>query len=48
MQGKLILSIRFGISWGALGAAQACYEIARDYTMNRIQFGRPLAATQLI
>ncbi len=39
---------RYGIAWGATGAAQACYEIAREYTLNRIQFGRPLAANQLI
>jgi len=41
-------SARFGIAWGALGAAQACYETARQYTIDRIQFGRPLAANQLI
>jgi glutaryl-CoA dehydrogenase len=39
---------RFGISWGALGAAEFCWHAARDYTLNRKQFGRPLAATQLI
>ncbi len=39
---------RFGIAWGALGAATACWHIAREYTMERIMFGRPLAATQLI
>jgi glutaryl-CoA dehydrogenase len=39
---------RFGISWGALGAAEFCWHAARDYTMNRKQFGRPLAANQLI
>ena len=39
---------RYGIAWGATGAAQACFEIARDYTLERQQFGRPLAATQLI
>jgi glutaryl-CoA dehydrogenase len=39
---------RYGIAWGATGAAQACLEIARDYTLNRQQFARPLAATQLI
>jgi len=39
---------RFGISWGALGAAEECLSIARDYTLNRKQFGRPLAQTQLI
>jgi len=39
---------RFGISWGALGAAEFCWMAARDYTMDREQFGRPLAATQLV
>ena len=39
---------RYGISWGALGAAEACWHAARDYTMERKQFGRPLAANQLI
>ncbi|MFZ4125583.1 MAG: acyl-CoA dehydrogenase [Rickettsiales bacterium] len=39
---------RFGIAWGALGAAQHCFEIARDYTINRKQFDKPLAANQLI
>ena len=41
-------SARFGIAWGALGAAEACYETARGYTMDRKQFGRPLAANQLV
>lgn len=39
---------RFGIAWGVLGAAEFCWHAARDYTLNRIQFGRPLAATQLV
>ncbi len=39
---------RFGISWGALGAAEFCWHAARQYTLDRIQFGRPLAANQLI
>jgi glutaryl-CoA dehydrogenase len=39
---------RFGIAWGALGAAEFCWHAARDYTLDRKQFGRPLAATQLI
>ncbi len=39
---------RYGIAWGALGAAEFCWHAARDYTMNRMIFGRPLAATQLI
>jgi glutaryl-CoA dehydrogenase len=41
-------SARFGIAWGALGAAESCYETARQYTMDRNQFGRPLAANQLV
>ena len=39
---------RFGIAWGALGAARTCWTAARDYTLDRKQFGRPLAANQLI
>ena len=39
---------RYGISWGALGAATSCLETAREYTLNRQQFARPLAANQLI
>ena len=39
---------RFGISWGALGAAEFCWHAARQYTLDRNQFGRPLAANQLI
>ncbi|TAK98324.1 MAG: acyl-CoA dehydrogenase [Rhodospirillaceae bacterium] len=38
---------RYGISWGVMGAAEACYEAARQYGLDRRQFGRPLAATQL-
>ncbi|WP_087001635.1 acyl-CoA dehydrogenase [Rhizobium sullae] len=41
-------SARFGIAWGALGAAEACYATARQYTLDRKQFNRPLAANQLI
>ncbi len=41
-------SARFGIAWGALGAAESCYETARQYTMERNQFNRPLAANQLV
>lgn len=41
-------SARFGISWGAMGAAEACWHRAREYTLERTQFGRPLAANQLI
>ncbi|MAT82669.1 MAG: acyl-CoA dehydrogenase [Gammaproteobacteria bacterium] len=39
---------RYGIAWGAMGAAEFCWHAARDYTLERKQFGRPLAATQLI
>ena len=39
---------RFGISWGAIGAAEFCWHQARQYTLDRKQFGRPLAANQLI
>jgi glutaryl-CoA dehydrogenase len=39
---------RYGIGWGAMGAAEACFEAARTYTLERKQFGRPLAATQLV
>jgi len=39
---------RYGISWGALGAAEFCWHAAREYTLGRIVFGRPLAATQLV
>jgi glutaryl-CoA dehydrogenase len=39
---------RFGIAWGSLGAAEFCWHAARSYTMERKQFGRPLAQTQLI
>jgi glutaryl-CoA dehydrogenase len=39
---------RFGIAWGALGAAEACYATARQYVLDRKQFGRPLAANQLV
>jgi glutaryl-CoA dehydrogenase len=41
-------SARYGISWGALGAAESCWHTARQYTLDRQQFGRPLAANQLI
>jgi glutaryl-CoA dehydrogenase len=39
---------RYGIAWGALGAAEFCWHAARTYTLERVQFGRPLAATQLV
>ena len=41
-------SARYGIGWGAMGAAEACWHAARDYTMQRQQFGKPLASNQLI
>ena len=41
-------SARYGIAWGAMGAAEDCYNRARQYTLDRIQFGPPLAANQLI
>lgn len=39
---------RYGIAWGTLGAAETCWHAARDYTLDRKQFGKPLAATQLV
>jgi len=39
---------RYGIAWGAMGAAEFCWHAARSYTLERKQFGRPLAATQLV
>jgi glutaryl-CoA dehydrogenase len=39
---------RYGIAWGALGAAEFCWHAAREYTLQRMMFGRPLAGTQLI
>ncbi|MBT4205705.1 MAG: acyl-CoA dehydrogenase [Proteobacteria bacterium] len=39
---------RYGISWGAMGAAEFCWHASLDYTLNREQFGRPLAANQLV
>jgi glutaryl-CoA dehydrogenase len=41
-------SARYGIAWGALGAAEFCWQAARQYVMDRKQFGRPLAANQLV
>ena len=41
-------SARYGISWGVLGSAEFCWHTARQYTLDRHQFGRPLAANQLI
>lgn len=39
---------RYGISWGVMGAAEACFHQARQYTLDRIQFNKPLAANQLV
>ena len=39
---------RYGIAWGVIGAAEDCWHRARQYTLDRKQFGRPLAATQLV
>ena len=39
---------RYGISWGAMGAAEFCWHAARDYALERIVFGKPIAATQLV
>ncbi|MEA3118611.1 MAG: glutaryl-CoA dehydrogenase, partial [Paraburkholderia sp.] len=41
-------SARYGIAWGALGAAESCWQTARQYVLDRKQFGRPLAANQLV
>ena len=41
-------SARYGIAWGALGAAEACWHAARQYVLDRVQFERPLAANQLV
>lgn len=43
-----LTSARYGIAWGTLGAAEFCLHMARDYTLDRTQFGKPLAANQLI
>jgi glutaryl-CoA dehydrogenase len=50
MRGPLscLTQARYGISWGAIGAAIACYECARDYARERIMFDRPIAAFQLV
>jgi glutaryl-CoA dehydrogenase len=45
---RCLNSARFGISWGAMGAAEDCWRRARTYVLQRTQFGRPLAANQLI
>ena len=41
-------SARYGIAWGAIGAAEFCWHTARQYVLDRKQFGRPLAANQLV
>jgi len=43
-----LTNARFGICWGAMGAAEFCWQAAREYTVDRTQFGRPLAANQLV
>ncbi|KEG06159.1 acyl-CoA dehydrogenase [Trypanosoma grayi] len=43
-----IAGARYGAAWGVLGAARTCFTIARDYSMERKQFGKPLASTQLV
>ena len=50
MKGPLgcLSNARYGIAWGALGAAEFCWHAARQYTLDRKQFGKPLAANQLI
>ncbi|HTN92136.1 MAG TPA: acyl-CoA dehydrogenase family protein, partial [Sorangium sp.] len=50
MKGPLscLTQARFGISWGVLGAARACYETALSYARERVQFGQPIASRQLI
>ncbi len=45
---KCLDQARYGISWGALGAAMDCYEVARRYSIERIQFGKPIASFQLV
>lgn len=45
---KCLDSARYGIAWGAVGAAMDCYDTARRYSLERIQFGRPIASFQLI
>ena len=45
---KCLDQARYGIAWGALGAAMDCYEVARRYALERVQFGRPIAGFQLV
>lgn len=44
---RCLTEARYGIAWGAIGAAQACFDVALEYTKTRVQFGRPIAAFQL-
>ena len=48
MGSEMCIRDSFGIAWGAMGAAEFCWQAARKYTLDRHQFGRPLAANQLI
>lgn len=43
-----LTNARFGIAWGALGAAMACFHSAKEYSLSRVQFGRPIAGFQLV
>ncbi|RNF26901.1 acyl-CoA dehydrogenase [Trypanosoma conorhini] len=45
---ECLSSARYGIAWGVLGAAETCFKISRDYSLERKQFGKPLASTQLV
>jgi glutaryl-CoA dehydrogenase len=45
---KCLDQARYGIAWGALGAAMECYEVARRYSLERIQFNKPIASFQLV
>ncbi|MEX2101000.1 MAG: acyl-CoA dehydrogenase family protein, partial [Actinomycetota bacterium] len=45
---QCLTEARFGIAWGAIGAARACYEAALSWTTERVQFGKPVAAFQLV
>lgn len=45
---KCLNEARFGIAWGTVGAAMACYETALEYSKNRVQFGQPIASRQLV
>ena len=47
-QAPLLNNARYGIAWGALGAAETCWHTARDYVMDRKQFDRPLGSNQII